>query len=150
MSYSGVEGLLASQLGSIAGFSTDGGTGNVSKGDYRILTRGVASAIIVEYGGFDQKRTAEAGEHQIDWRFNLLLFARWLDETNAVLTLGTARQLIIDRINQYPKLGSLIVFDAMVTSGDVTPEDIEMGGIRYALEILRCIASEDVSVSYAE
>ncbi len=151
MSYSVVEDALVTRLQNIAGFSTAQGTGNITKGDYRVLARGVGSALIVEYNGFEQERVEMSGDHQITWRLNINLFTRVKDELSAVNTLGTARQLIIDEINQRPLLGgSANVFDAIIDEGSTAPEDIEMGEVRFAFEILRCTTIEDVSVSYAE
>ena len=150
MAYADVEEALAIRLNNISGFGTAAGTGNITKSDFRVLTRGVGSAVIIEYGGFDQRRAEMAGDHEIDWRFNLDLFVRIQDELAGANELGTARQLIIDEINQRPKLGTSIILDAIISSGDPTPEDIEMGGVRYNLEILRLTATETISVSYAE
>lgn len=150
MSYANVEEAVAARLNNIAGFSTAAGTGNVSKSDFRILSRGLGSAIIIEYGGFEQRRVAEGGEHEIDWKFNLDVFIRVQDEFSGANEAGTARQLILDEINVRPKLGTSIIFDALIETGEPAPEDIEMGGIRYALEILRLTATEEISVSYAE
>jgi len=150
MAYVDVEDALAARLNSIEGFSTAAGTGNVSKDDFRILGRGLGSAIIIGYDGFEQRRVSDNGEHEIDWRFVLRLLVRTQDEFSGSQAAGIARQLIIDKINAYPKLGTSIVFDALVNTGEEIPEDIEMGGIRYVLEVLRCIATEELSVSYEE
>ena len=150
MSYTNVEDALASQLNSVAGFSTAAGTGNVTKGDYRVFGRGVGSAVVIEYDGFEQRRAEQGGDHEIDWRFNLGLFTRVQDEGAGVSEAGIARQAIIDRINEYPNLGTNIIFDAMIQNGDAAPEDIEMGGVRFAVEFLRGVATEMISVSYAE
>ena len=150
MSYNDVETALATQIAAIAGFSTAAGTGNVTRGDFRLVTRGISSGVVLEYAGFDDKLVAEAGQFLTDWKINIDLFIRWLDDENAYTVSKSARQAILDRIRQFPKLGTSIVFHAMIESGDPSPEDLEMGGVRYAFEILRLTATEDVSVSYAE
>jgi len=150
VSYTNVEDALASQLNSVAGFSTAAGTGNVTKGDYRVLGRGVGSAIVIEYDGFDQRRSEMDGNHEIDWRFNLGLFIRVQDEGGGVSEAGIARQAIINRINEYPNLGTNIIFDALIENGDAAPEDIVTGGVRFTIEFLRGVATEMISVSYAE
>lgn len=151
MAYFNVEDALASRLDNIAGFATAAGTGNVTKGDYRVLGRGVGSALIIEYNGFEQERVELAGQHHITWQFNVNLFARVQDELAAANILGTARQLVIDEINSRPLLGGTAsVFDAIVSEGASAPENINMGDVRFAFEILRCSVTEEVSVSYAE
>ncbi len=150
MAYVDVENALAIRLNNITGFTTDVENPNISKGDFRILSRGVGSAIIIEYGGFEQRRVAEGGEHEIDWKFNLDLFVRIQNELAGVDEAAIMRQLILDEINMRPKLGTSIIFDALIELGEPAPEDIEMGSIRYAFEILRLTATEEFSVSYAE
>lgn len=150
MSYDQVEQALAQQISQIAGFSTALGTGNLSRGDFRVVSRGVSSAVVLEYAGFNERRTEFDGEHQSDWRINIDLFTRWGDESVAYSASTSLRQVILDRIRQFPKLGTNIIYDAVVESGDPAPEDIEMGGVRYAFEILRLIATENISVSYSE
>ena len=150
MSYFNVETALAMRLNNIAGFSTAVGTGNISRSDFKILSRGVGSAIIIEYGGFEQRRVAESGEHEIDWKFNLDVFIRVQDEFAGADEAGLIRQLILDEINAQPKLGTSIIFDALIDFGEPAPEDLQMGGVRFAFEILRLTATEEISVSYAE
>ena len=150
MSYFNVETAVATRLNNIAGFSTAADTGNVTRGDFRVLGRGLGSAVIIEYGGFEQRRVAEAGEHEIDWKFNLDLFVRVQNELAGVDEAAIIRQLILDEFNVRPKLGTSIIFDALIEMGEPAPEDINMGSVRYALEILRLTATEEFSVSYAE
>lgn len=150
MSYFNVETALATRLDNIAGFSTAVGTGNVSRSDFRILGRGLGSAVVIEYGGFEQIRVADGGEHHIGWKFNLDVFIRVQDEFSGADEAGLVRQLILDELNARPKLGTSIVFDALIEIGEPAPEDIEMGSVRYAFEILRLTATEEISVSYAE
>lgn len=150
MSYTTTEQALAAQLDAIAGYSTAAGTGNVTRGNYRVLERGVGSAAIIEYGGFDQERTEISGGHEVQWRFDVTIFYRWGDEFTAAPGLGIMRQDIIDRINEYPLLGTTGIFDAMVVSGDPAPQEINVGAVKFDMEILRCHATEEVSVSYAE
>ena len=150
MSYTTVETALLAQLNSIVGFGTVGGTANITRGDYRVLGLGASSAMIIEYSGFEQRRAELGGDHEIDWRFNVVLLNRWDDELTAAGGLGIMRQAVIDQINTQPLLGTTNIYDALVISGDPAPEDIDMGGVRYQFEILRCQATEMISVSYAE
>ncbi|KKL26197.1 hypothetical protein LCGC14_2397730, partial [marine sediment metagenome] len=124
--------------------------GNVTRGDFRVLGRGLGSAVIIEYGGFEQRRVAEAGEHEIDWKFNLDVFIRVQDELGGVDEAAILRQLLLDEFNVRPKLGTSIIFDALIETGEPAPEDVKMGGVRYVFEILRLTATEEFSVSYAE
>jgi hypothetical protein len=149
MSYDQVEQALASQISQIPGFST-AVAGNVTRGDYRVISRGVSTAILLEYAGFNERIVEFRGEHETDWRINIDLFTRWENEDVAYGLAGSMRQSVIERIRQYPKLGTDIIFQARIESGDPAPEDIQMGGVRYAVEILRLIATENISVSYAE
>ena len=150
MSYFNVETAVAARLHNIAGFSTAAAAGNVTRGDFRVLGRGVGSAVIIEYGGFEQRRVAEAGEHEIDWKFNLDVFIRVQDELGGVDEAAILRQLLLDEFNVRPKLGTSIIFDALIETGEPAPEDVKMGSIRYVFEILRLTATEEFSVSYAE
>ncbi len=150
MSYFNVETAVVARLNNIAGFGTTAETGNVTRGDFRVLGRGLGSAIIVEYGGFEQRRVAEGGEHEIDWKFNLDVFVRVQNELAGVDEAAIIRQLVLDEFNVRPKLGTSIIFDALIEMGEPAPEDVEMGSVRYAFEILRLTATEEFSVSYAE
>ena len=150
MSYFNVETAVVARLNNIAGFGTTAETGNVTRGDFRVLGRGLGSAIIVEYGGFEQRRVAEGGEHEIDWKFNLDVFVRVQNELAGVDEAAIIRQLVLDEFNVRPKLGTSIIFDALIEMGEPAPEDINMGSVRYAFEILRLTATEEFSVSYAE
>src|SRR3990172_9192622 len=119
MSYISVETALLNQLNSIAGFSTAiSGSQNITRADYKVLAIGAASAIIVEYGGFEQRRAEYGGDHEIDWRFNINLFHRWEDELTSAGGLGTMRQAVIDRINTRPLLGTTGIYDSLISSGD--------------------------------
>lgn len=150
MGYREVESALAGRLNTITGFSTAVGTGNITQGDFRVLSRGHSSAIVLEYSGFDQERVDFDGDHRIGWRVNIDIFGKWKDELNAYNLMGSLRQSVIDKINTTAGLGTNIMFDTLITSGDAAPEDIEVGGVRYAMEILRCVATEAVSVSYVD
>jgi len=151
MSYTSVETALLAQLNGVAGFSTAiSGTQNITRSDYKVLALGAASAMIVEYGGFEQRRAEYGGDHEIDWRFNINLFHRWDDELTSAPGLGTMRQSVIDKINTRPLLGTTNIYDALISAGDPAPSEIEMGATRYQFEVLRCQVTETISVSYLE
>lgn len=145
MAYETVEDALVNQIQAI---STDI---VVAKHNFSKIQTGTKRAAILKYGRFSQRRADMRGVHQIDWTIIVQLVARYTTDDEVRPLLREFRQAVIDRINQYPRLGiPTVIFDAMITEGQPLPEEVTLGGARFLGEYLVCVATEEIDVTYQE
>lgn len=143
MSYEVIEAALASQLREIANLT-------VSLNDATKIQGGSQKVAILRYDRFEQTRIGMGGEHEINWRIEIQLYARYTNDADTRDRIRELRDAIITRLNRYPNLGRPEVFDSMVVSGESIPEAVQLGGYAYLGEHLTAEVIEQLSVSYAE
>jgi len=148
VSYSAVEAALKGQIEAITSPNL---AGWVTQGDFRVLNKGATWAVVLVYDSFEHSRLDFGGDHQYLWRVRILLFVRYQDDVQVQTDTETARQAILDRLAEYPKLGGVSgVLDALVVSGTSEPDRFTVGEISFFAESLVCEVTEDVEVAEAE
>ncbi len=148
MSYKSVETALLTVLRLLANYDGD----NSSAGDYRILGKGVTSAIILQPGAIPQREVvAYPRRVRTLWVVDVELLIPFLGEISTTAeALRDDRQEIIDQIDKYPTLsGATGVVVAFITSAPVP--DLWLGeSRRWWRQVLHCQIEERVTVTVAE
>ncbi len=142
MSYIDIKDGLLALLRDVPGFDIE----NVTYEDYQPLNAGKNVALIVKYAGFTREANAFAGEEWRDWRFMLELFVPFTDIVAARAAEDTNRQLILDRLYNYPMLNGVEgVFDTWVTSSQPSSDAHELGDGKWTKELIDFTVREDLS-----
>ena len=115
MSYEGVEAALQTLLQGVSGFTAV----QVVLGDFKVLSQGLAPAMVLQYGGFEQEDVAFDGDKFVTWTVVVNLAIRYLRDDQIHNDARDIRQLVIDRINTYPRLNA---------AANVRRADIVRGG----------------------
>lgn len=144
MSYETVEDSLKDQLLAIDPKMT------VVLNDATKIQSGSQKIAILKYGSFSQVVNAY-GEHSVFWEVEIELYCRYINDADTRNNLRDLRNSVINRVNQYPKLGgSSGVFDAMIVRGSRLEETVAFGSFRYLGELVVCQVQEDLEVEYQE
>ena len=147
MSYATMEAALQTQIQTLTGFAK--GDRNVVLYDVGSLNRGSSKGVVLRFGGMDHSLWTMGGTHLHTWFINCTLYVRYKNESDAQEALRTNMQLIIDRIDQYPKLGGSAYY-AWVSSMEETPEEIALGAAKFIGRSLRIAVEEEVDVTEME
>lgn len=139
MSYRNVEDSLTTQIQSISGF----GTANVTQGRFAVLSEGVGSACVISYERFRRTEEGFHGYANAEWTITVNLYVRYIDDAAMHSAAAQARTAIIDRINQYPKLGGTAnILDAVALEGSARPELVRVGTESFHHETISVLATE--------
>jgi len=141
MSYSTVISSLQALLKTINGYSDN----NVSNGDYRVLGKGNTKAVVLLPGSFANEHFTMKGQRKRIWNIIVELWIKYQDDVQANSDIQSQRQLIIEKIDSYPRLNkSSGVIHAIITSGG-TPEkkfDETGGGPHWIVQPMICEVQE--------
>jgi hypothetical protein len=144
MTYAIIEDELATLLATIDGLSAD----NISKTDFSVLNYGWSQTIILEYGGLKAAPYTGAGTTNRVWTINIYLLVQYVNDIQIHEELNTLREVVIDKVQGWPKLDGVTVFDAAIVGGRPLPPDMnDEGGINFFWESLECLAEEHKVIS---
>ncbi len=93
---------------------------NVTFNDYRVLQRGITKAVVLRRGSFSRARTEFRGGRETVWNIITELFIKYKDDVQAQNDIRDESQDIMDKVDQYPLLGSAgtsTIYHAYITSG---------------------------------
>lgn len=89
---------------------------DVTLGDFKVLDRGSSPYAVILPGPFSQEWLTHDGKVRITWSVGIDVAERFLNDSYAPIV--SARQLVKDQLDQYPKLNGLTgVKRAQVTEG---------------------------------
>ena len=125
MAYSTIEAAAVAVLAKHADYASSGASQNVSRGDYRILKKGIARVAIFTYGGLTTEDFTLLRVKHL-WTINIDLLVMWpRDAATFEANLATERQKIIDTFLTWPALDATSgVLNALIRSGQ-EPDSIE-------------------------
>ena len=147
MSYATMEAALQTQIQTLTGFTKS--DRNVVLYDVGSLNRGSSKGVVLRFGGMEHELVALGGEQIHRWFINITIYVRYKNESDAQENLRSNMQSIIDRIDQYPKLGG-VAFYAWVSAVEETPVEIALGGVKFLGRSLRVAIEEEVDVAEME
>ena len=147
MSYATMEAALQTQIQTLTGFTKS--DRNVVLYDVGSLNRGSSKGVVLRFGGMEHELVALGGEQIHRWFVNVTIYVRYKNESDAQENLRTNMQLIIDRIDQYPKLGGAAYY-AWPSSVEEQPEEIALGGVRFIGRSIRVAIEEEVDITEME
>ena len=112
MSYATIEAALLTVIQKHADFLTTS-----SRGDYRLLAKGLERAAILRFGAMRYKEITIAQVLYV-WTINVDLYVPWRGEINTWLTqIETEKQKLIDTIVAWPQLsGTAGVIDVRLAA----------------------------------
>ncbi|MFW9991898.1 MAG: hypothetical protein ACFFD4_07540 [Candidatus Odinarchaeota archaeon] len=146
MSYEACQDALIDVIRKVDGYNKN----NAVIGDYRILQKGQTNNIVVHPGPFTRGRTTFQGGKENRWEVIIELFVKYRDDAQVQNGIRDERQLIIDKVDQYPELDNESgVFNAEITSGD-EPEPVFGGdgsGPHFFMQRMICEIREDITVT---
>lgn len=147
MSYATAEAGLLTIIRKLAAFTTT----NSSQGDYRILAKGVAKAVVLTPGGFSREVTAAPRRLRQAWIIDIEIFIPWTDQISTIsAAVKSVRQNIMDEVDKYPTLDSTSgVINAFISGGS-QPELWRGENRRWWVQTLRCDIEERSTVTIAE
>ena len=146
MSYENVQTGLANTIKLLTNYSTQ----NLTFGDYRVLQKGNTKVVVLRPGSFTQERTQFDGEINATWDIMIELFIRYKDDEQVTNSIRDERQDIIDKVNQYPKLGGSADIALIISGAEPSPVFGEDGsGPHFFMQEMTCQATEYVAVSEA-
>ena len=142
--YNDVETALAT----VIKLHADWSSADVSQGDYRIFTEGLAKAIVLNPGQFQQKTAASAWISD-RWTINLELYIAFGGEVSIVASnIRTIRQTLIEHIDKYITLnGQAGVVQSKVVSG-AEPEMWQLGAMYFWRQLINIEVEERRTVVY--
>ncbi|MDD4984190.1 MAG: hypothetical protein PHQ43_00175 [Dehalococcoidales bacterium] len=145
MSYSTVETALATVIKKATGYSTT----NVASGDYRVLAKGNAKAVVLQPGSFEREYVSTQYMRSA-WAINVELYVLWGGEQSTVAgNIRTERQALIDKIDQYPTLDSATGVVRAILKSAGPPEIWQVGAMQFWKQIMVCQVEERTTVTYA-
>ena len=148
MSYTVIEEGLLNVIRLATGFDS----GNISKGDYRILTESREFYVVLTPGAIRNRQLIAAPRYiSTTWLTNIELFVPYDEDLTEIWSqLRTARQSLIDTIDAYPTLNSTTgVFNAFL-GGGAQPEIRRGSGRRWWYQSLEISIDERLIVSILE
>ncbi len=147
MSFENVQSGVSTTIQLIPGYDGD----NVSNGDYKVLNVGNEKNVVLRPGTFTQERTEFGGGMEVIWNVAIELFIKYQDDVQVNNAIWDERQKIIDKINEYPKLGGSATL-ALITGGaEPVPVFGEDGsGPHFMLQEITCAAQEYLVITEAE
>jgi len=149
MGYKEMETALQTNIQTIVGFADS--QRNVVLYDYNALSRGISKGVVLRFGGMDHVLQALGGEHLHRWYCNCVLVVKAQNEATAQEQLRDNMQLILNRIDQYPKLnGTADVFYAYVSSIDEEPIEASLGNVKFVGRNIRIAIEEEIDVAEME
>lgn len=146
MSYQLCVNGLAGVLKTIPDFSK----GNITAADYRVIGAGFAQSIVLFPGSFsiEESTLGPTGDYWIDWEIRIELFVRYSTEPEIATRIAALRQLIVNKLFEYPKLnGTSGVIRALINRGDA-PAPVfgtDNQGPMSWLQVLHCSVLEDAN-----
>ena len=143
MSYDAVEQGLLVLLRGLSDYTTGK---NISRGDARILGKGVKKAIIL-YPGSIPTRSVTAAPRKIstEWEIIIELRVAFRGEVSTIQQdIITSRQDIIDHVDQYPTLNGISGVVQTFITGGAEPEVWQGESRNWWVQRLRCRVVENV------
>jgi hypothetical protein len=145
MTYAIIEDELATLLATIDGLDAE----NITKTDFSILNRGWSQAVILEYGGIKAAPFTGAGTTNRIWTINIYLLVQYINDIQVHEDLNLLREAVMDKVQGWPRLDGVTVFDAMIVAGRPLPPDIDdENGINFFWESLECEAEERKVIAF--
>jgi hypothetical protein len=147
MGYITCETAAATLIKAIDGYSEK----NVSSGDYRILTRGIAKAVVLQPGPFNNATVASPGWMRTQWTIFVEMYVPFGGEMSTVAgNIRTYRQEIINQLDKYPTLNSTpgVVLALLQSGGE--PEIWSASSEYLWRQIMALIVEERQQVTYDE
>lgn len=139
MGYIEIEDALQILLATLPDISEE----NISKSDWSVLNYGWSQAIILEYGGLNPSGFTAGYTQRNTWVINIYILSQYRDDAQVHRDLNTLRQNVMDKVQEFPKFNSTLVFDANIVSGRVLPPNIdEDTGTNFFWEVLECHVDE--------
>lgn len=147
MSYDAVEDGAVAIAYKVKGFTSR----NTSKGDYKILGRGITRALIFTPGPFQREVVATPRRLRQAWTIQLGLFIPFQGEVSSISSaIRVVRQTILDEFDQWPTLNSTTgVINAFITGG-AEPELWQGENRSYWTQTLTLAIEERTTVTIAE
>jgi len=146
MSYNSVESALATIIKKASGYSAT----NVAQGDYRVLAKGNAKAVILQPGAFIRSQAAESWKRS-QWNVNVEIYIAFGGEISTVAgNIRTERQSIIDKIDQYPTLDSASGVVLAELAGGGEPEMWQIGAQQFWKQVMICRVEERALINVQE
>lgn len=148
MSYDAVEAGLLSVIQLLPDYNST----NSSRGDFRILAKGVSRAVVLSPGAFiGRDVVATPRQMQTIWVINLHLLIPFTSEISTIRGLiRTERQKIIDQIDKYPTLGAVSGVVSAILTGGEEPRIWQGESQRWWLQVMQVEVEERSSVTIAE
>jgi len=144
MSYVTCEDALETIIKTITGYSA----ANVSKGDYRILAKGITKAVVLQPGPFIRESIANQ-YMRTQWTIQIELYVPFAGEMSTVAAnIRSLRQTIIDTIDTYPTLDNACVLAILTGAGE--PEVWSDARKYLWRQVMSLMVEERSTVSYAE
>lgn len=139
MSYALIEDSLKDLLITIDGL----GENNIAKNDFSVLNYGFEKYVVFEYGGLNPEAFSAGYTQKNVWVINIFICVHYIDDVQVREELNALRQLIMDKIQAWPRFNSALVFDANIVSGRPLPPNLnEDGDANFFWEVLECRAEE--------
>lgn len=150
--YKFIEQALETVLDIQSDYYKDGGNQNISRGDYRILGKGLKRAIILNPGPIRDHGTAQFPRRMRTlWIINIELYILFQDDVSAIAdAIRDDRQTIIDHLDKYPTLNGTVGVVVARLEGAAEPQVMLGENHQWWRQVLPMAVEERVTVTIAE